>query len=322
MKKHLLFLAVACFCLFFVVMLFYFSAWKNNSKLQGALVFANTYNDGLVLDKIKIITADDVIELIYKDKYWMINSSTKYYADFSKIHKLLTFFNNSVYMVKMPLTEGDVQNNFLNNPLTDKENSGMLIQTYADEKLLDEIILGRKNVDDKYFFAKNFKDKYIWITDNYFEIPVDVKGWLPAPVFSVEPSSMEYVAIDEKKVQRKRGEKIFSDQNGKKIVADPLLNVFSNIFIYDVADKDNFEKIAEIELKRKVELISYDGLKIEAEVFVLKNKEVWINIKLLTTLLPKTMVKDYIKDNSFLYNGKYFKISSEQGHILRYFRLF
>ena len=49
--------------------------------------------------------------------------------------------------------------------------------------------------------------------------------------------------------------------------------------------------------------------------------DIWFSIKLLTTPLPMKIVNDYIKDNSFLYDDWYFKASSEQGHILRDFRL-
>ena len=322
MKKHLFLFAIAVLTLVGVIMLFYFSSWKNSSQLQGKLVFANTYNQGLILDKIKIKTAEENVELVYEDNYWLLNSSHKYYADFSKIHKLLTFFNKTTFEVRLPSSEEDVKNNFLNNPEVQRDNSGILLQTFSKGKLLDEIILGTNSVGGNYFFAKNFDDDYIWLIDNYFDLPTTIYGWLPAPVLNILIDTVESVRIDDEIAQRVNKNAYFSDSEGRKVVVDALLNVFMNVFIRDVWDEAGFKKNVKVINERKIELVTFNGLKIECRVFVAENNQVWINIKLLTTPLPKTVVHDYIKDNLFLYDGKYFNVASNQGHVLRYFRLF
>ena len=321
MKKHLFHLLIAFLTLCAVVLLFYFSSWKNSSQLQGKLVFANTYNHGLALDKIKIKTAEDDVELVYENNYWLLNSSNKYYADFSKIHNLLTFFNKTTFEVKLPSSDEEIKNNFLNNPVEQKEGSGVLLQTFSKGKLLDEVVLGKNSVGNSYFFAKNFSDDYIWLIDNYFDLPTTISSWLPAPVFSVLGDTVESVKIDGEIAQRDNENTYFTNAEGKKVVIDALFNVFMNVFIKDVWDETGFNKNVKVISERKIEIITFSGLKVECKVFVAENNQIWINIKLLTTPLPKTVIHDYIKDNLFLYDGKYFNVSSNQGHVLKYFRL-
>ena len=60
---------------------------------------------------------------------------------------------------------------------------------------------------------------------------------------------------------------------------------------------------------------------IKIDLYYSDTNKVWCKIKLSSTSLPLYVINDYINDNKFLYDGWYFEISPEQGHILRDFRL-
>ena len=47
------FLLASVVCLLFVVGIIYLFVWGNNNKLQGKLVFSDTYNRGTLIDRIE-----------------------------------------------------------------------------------------------------------------------------------------------------------------------------------------------------------------------------------------------------------------------------
>ena len=74
--------------------------------------------------------------------------------------------------------------------------------------------------------------------------------------------------------------------------------------------------------KERVSTITtFFGLVFDINLYYQDNNKVWCSIKLSTTSLPLSVVNDYINDNKFLYDDWFFEISSDQGHILRDFRL-
>ena len=106
---------------------------KNAAQKQGQMVFAETFDKGVLVDKIKITTAEDTITLVQKNSYWFVEEKGLYYADFATLQKLLISLNESVYAVKLPLTDEVLKEGFLLEPKQGENNSGLLIQTYIGE---------------------------------------------------------------------------------------------------------------------------------------------------------------------------------------------
>ncbi|MBE6443402.1 MAG: DUF4340 domain-containing protein [Alphaproteobacteria bacterium] len=302
-----------------VLILIYTILWYNGGKLQGKMVFANSYNNGEKVDKINIITAEDAVELELKNSYWLVKGKGEYYADFSKVHSFLTSVNSSSYLVKMPFSQELLANKYLYNPKEQKENSGMLVQIFAGDVLLDEIIIGLPDEDKKYYFVRNIDDDSVWQIDGNFKLPIMEKDWLLTPVFSVSPNTIESLGINNNIVTREDEHSDFTNEKGYKVNADVLTNILNYIEIQDAvkADKADFENF---DIK-EIYATTFYGLKVNLTLYYNNQNDIWFSIKLLTTPLPMKIVNDYIKDNSFLYDDWYFKASSEQGHILRDFRL-
>lgn len=286
-------------------------------KLQGKLVFADTFDLGDRVNKIIITTPSDVIELYQKKSFWYILNKGGYFADFELMHVFLSAINKSIYSVRLPYDEKNMTEKHLLNPLKNKKNGGVLIQTYIDEKMLDEIIIGLPDRNGKYFFARNPQSKEIWLIDGNFNLPIKAKDWLLHPVLSIPLMAVEKVTIDNKYVQRKNKNSYFVTEKGNTVNINSLLNVLSAVIIIDAKNEFNHKAYNE----RVIDVITFYGLEVICKIYYDK-EEVWVNINLTTTSLPMKQVNNYIRDNRFLYDGWFFRISPEQAHILRDFYLF
>ncbi len=299
----------------------YFSIGQNDAKMQGKLVFAQTFNQGEKIDHIVITTSDDVIDLRQEKSFWYVVNKGNYFADFSIVHQFLSAINQSVYIVKLPYSKKTAEENYLLNPLKTKNDSGMLIQTFIGENMLDEIIIGLPDKDETYFFARKPDAKDIWLIDGDFNLPIMAKYWLLRPVFSMPANQVESITIGESYAQREDKSSYFKNNLEQNINVEALLNVLNGIVAVDAKKKQDFEDEGFDKLQSKViDVITVYGLEAVCNLYY-DDKNVWLNINLTTTPLPMSAVNDYIRDNRFLYDGWYFEISPEQGHVLRDFRL-
>lgn len=295
----------------------------NDAELQGKLVFAQSFDNGTEVDRIEIITSKGKTELVQNEKsYWLVANLGGYYADFKLMHRFLDSVNKSVYTVRLPYSQQTASENYLFNPEKEKKNSGILIRVYAKEKLLDEIIVGLPDQDERYFFARPAGKEEIWLIDGAFDLPIRPEGWLLNPVLSVAPSAVEAISVDGKTVERETEYGVFYDEGVRLIEAKNLLEVMRNVQAMNVLPEKEFAG-AEINARPQkiIKLTTFYGLEFVCTLYYNNEGAVWLNVKLSTTPLPMAAVNDYIKDNRFLYDGWYFEVSPRQRHVLRDFRL-
>lgn len=321
-KRSLLISVLAIFCIAAVWGAVFWQANRNDAKLQGKLVFAKTFDLGHKFNRIVITTAEGVTDLRQDDSYWRIENSGNYYADFWLMHQFLDTMNKSTYTIKLPYSEQVVRQRYLVNPEIEKEDSGLLIRTYFDDELLDEVIVGLPDENQMYFFARTLQRNDIWLINGAFNLPVLPQYWLVRPVLSVSPKTVEVVEIDEVSVQREIEGRPFYNNQRMMVSVEALLNVLGNVTATDVADEAQFKQKGFDALSlRNIKIVTFYGLEFNCRLYYNGEGRFWLNVKLSTTPLPMTGVNDYIRDNSFLYEGWYFELSPQQGHILRDFRL-
>ena len=296
--------------------------YKNNAKLQGKLVFANAFDLGHKLNRIVITTAEDVTELRQKNSYWRVVNKGNYYADFGLVHRFLTSANKSAYMIKLPYDAKLAKEKYLLNPEEKKEDSGLLIKTYVDDTLLDEVIIGLPDDEGRYFFARNVHSDEIWLINGDFDLPIMSEYWLLNPVLSVSQRIVESLSVGEETVQREIEDGPFFDNKKRVVSTGPLSDVLGNITIVNAMSAEQFKQAGLDKLPtRMIKAVTFYGLEFICTVYGAEDSKTWLNIKLSTTPLPMAAVNDYIRDNRLLYDGWYFEISPEQQHILRDFRL-
>ena len=307
--------------LLFVVAIVYLIIWNNDNKLYGKLAFSDTYNRGELIDKIVLQSTEETVVLLQKNNYWLLENKNNYYADFTMVHKFLNSFNNSIYSVRIPYNKELADEKYLNNPENYEKNSGILIRTYIKDELVDEMIVGLPAEDKNYYFARNFKDNNIWLISGNFDLPLYAKDWILRPLFAVLTKKIESITIDGETITTENEFTPFYNKKGEVVKVDLLSKVLSGIYVVDALDKEKFSKILaqnkDIKNKKMNVVTSY-GLIVDFDIYY-NDKQLWSNIKLSTSSLPLSVINDYIKDSNFLYDGWYFEISPEQGHILRYF---
>ena len=305
-----------------VVGIIYRIVWNNDNKLQGKLVFSETYNKGVFIDKIELISSEDSVVIVRKNNYWVIENKNNYYADFITINNLLNSLNKSIYSAKFPFTQEIADKKLLNNPDKHEKNSGILIKTYAKEQKIDEIIVGLSDESKNYYFSRNLKDDNIWLISENFNLPIYSRDWLIRPVVNMPEKQIEAIQIDGKEVRRLDKYTLFYNEKEISVDVKVLTDVLSGIYIVNAFDEKQFAEIKPDDvIVKNIKITTFLGLIFDVDLYHSHEGRVWCKIKLLTTSLPMTIINDYINDNKFLYEGWYFEISPEQGHLLRDFQL-
>lgn len=323
MDKRYLFKVVMAVAVVFVVTVVTIVSMMivKSNEMQGKLVFASTYDDGENVDKIVITTAEDVIELNQNDSFWTVKNKDGYFADFTYIHKLLTSINTSVYSIKLPFDDKLIKEKYLVNPEVEKEGSGMLIRTYVGDELLDELIIGLSDEDGTYFYARSMQDD-IWMIDGQFDLPITSEGWLLKPILSIPKGAIETIKIGENYISRSVKNGDFFDEKGMKVSTFILEDLLSGLNVFSAVKEENFKKQSlTIKKEKQFEIETFYGLKFILNLYIDGNNIGWLNIKLSKTPLPIASVNDYIRDNSFLYDGWFFALYPSHTKILENFNL-
>ncbi len=295
-----------------------FTNFKYPMQSQGTLAFGASYRDGINLDKIVLRTRQGDITLHLQDNLWRVAEADGYFANTYLLNLLLTDLNTSVFFSQRENTPQALHDYGLLPPAKDEPASGTEIKTYAGTKLLNDVTIGKQTANHLFRFAL-FDNEEIWQISGHFDLPEEIYSWLLQPVMELPPSLIETIRFYQDgqifSLGRKRADMPFSSEDGKKAKARLLTSTLSNLTVEDAADTAGFDKSRYI-LNRRLEIVTFQGLVFFIDIYVDKNNETWIHITLSTTALPMSIVNDYIRDNKFLYDSWYFKISPETAKIL------
>lgn len=320
MTKKRLYVMVAISVVLLIATLSLFSAIShyNDNKLQGKLVFAQTYDQGFKLDRIEIIMPTEKVVLQQKDGYWLVPDKGNYYADFSLMHKFLSSFNESIFMVNVPYDEKLWAEKYLNNAEKNEKNSGMFIKTYAENKLLDELIVGLPSGDKKYFFARRPQDKNAWLISGNFNLPVMAEDWLLNPIAEIPETVIETITFGTKKIQKYNKLSDFSDERGRLGLVKPLLDVLKGVKIVNAVNEDLLKSDKNVPVE-EITVTTFWGLRFVFKFFKMQEK-IWTTIHLDTTVLPQTEIMSFIDNNRFLYENWFFELPENQLYVMsKYF---
>ena len=318
--KKLLIIAITA--LLAVVAVLAFLRFRSEGRLQGRLVFARTYDAGEKIDNIVITSNVGSIRLRQTDGYWTLPDYGGYYADFRIISRFLDTLNSSTYAVPMPYSDELYAKAHLHSPLQEKQNSGILLQTYAGEELVDAVVSGINDERNRYFFASSPDSRRIWLVNGDYDIPYLTSEWLPHPIVDIPSSAIEMINIDGQVVGRSLSIEEFRDRLGVGVNVDMLTGILSSLDVDAVMSRQLFdEQYPDISVSRIYDITTFYGLMFHFNLYEPQKNRLWVSIKLLSDTLPKTAVSDYIKDNSFLYEDWYFSISPLQRDFLLNYKL-
>ncbi len=301
---------------------FYISTLIQEKNIQGKLVFAKSYDAGARVNRIVITDYKNVVELHQNNGYWRLPGYHDYYADFDVIKSFFDTLNSSTYLQPVSTGSAKVKELSMLNPQDGNISSGILVQTYADDELLDAIIVGMKDPDKGFFIARRADSDNIWLIGGNYDIPTSPKLWKPKSLLNIPTSAIQMVGVDGHLISRRSPSEDFQDRLGLTIPTGWLLQTLSSLNVSDIIPEDLFNKrFADVKISKIYDINTFYGLRFELDFFETSPKDVWVNIKLSSDTVAMRSVNDYINDNAFLYDGWYFKISSYQKDFLMNYKL-
>lgn len=192
----------------------------------------------------------------------------------------------------------------------------------ADNKLLDEITIGKNVGHSVYNLAwQPQKQKFYLITGQY-AFPDYSYSWLQQPLLQLEGRDVQEVKqfFGNEKQTALRSEPgqpfttVMPNGTSRNIDISELLRQFNYLSFEEVASAQNFDETLYPESK-EIQLATFDGMVVN--ITLLRHQEkYWLKLNLSSTRLPTTQVSDYIEGNAFLYDGWFFKINSDTGRIM------
>ena len=295
---------------------------ENGRNLSGKLVFEQTANRGADMDKIVISNGENKVILTLQDGFWRIpETGNGYYANFALSNALFMNMNQSRYFTEIEADDKKLGDYGLELPGESvSPGSGTLLQTYAGNKLLDEVLIGKSTPDNLYVFVRRKDDNHIWLVNNDFTIPQKFYSWFQQPLLNYAPQQIKSFETENGsrkiKFNRTTPHEAYTDGAGQK----ETLTIFSDLFSYltfrNVVPQQLFNP-DEFSQKRNLRVTLFNGLVTDMEIYADANqKAFWIAIKISATRLPTRGVNDYIKNNVFFYDGWYFELPPETGYIL------
>lgn len=294
---------------------------EEQSNLSGKLIFEQTSNQGADFDRTIITNADTTITIELKDGFWKIPEAHDYYANFALANALFMNMNQSRYFIEIDTKDKTLAEFKLLMPgKGDASSSGTLIQTFANGKVLDEVLIGKNTEDNLYTYVRKKDDNHVWLVNNDFTLPQKLYSWFQQPLLNYAPEQIKTISSDfngqEIEYTRTTNREPYTNQKGEKESLTLFADVFSFLTFQEVVPEENFNP-EEYPLHRDFEITLFNGLVTQIRLYsTQEQKTFWAQIKISANRLPTRGVNDYIKNNSFYYDGWLFKLAPETGYIL------
>lgn len=316
-------LIVALVSVCFAIAAIIFTNVNYPKHISGRLVFPQTVKNGLEFNKAILTSPQGKITLVLENNYWVVSEADYYYAGIDVVNDLFSKINTATYYSQKPYSSEALSEDNLLNPLSTKENAGTLIETFINTQPLDSIIIGKQASNEAYSFARPIDKNEIWLIDADFNLAPEVYSWLMQPILDYPTEIIEKVIINNGDnndiVMRPEAELPFLNPALKQINPNALLERFNFLITEEVKSAQNFDEKLFPEY-RTITFVTFSGLITKIHLFH-NNNDYWIKISLSTTNLPTAAVNAYIRDNTFLYDGWYFKIPASAGRVMANYNL-
>lgn len=308
----LLFVSVA-FAIWGIV----FTNLNEQNNLSGKLVFEQTATQGSDFDKVVIKNANNTATIHLRQGLWHISEANDYYANFALTNALFMNMNQSRYFIEVDTQNKPLEDFKLAAPSAENgANSGTLIQTYAGNQLLDEAIIGKNTDDNLYTYIRRNNDNHVWLINNDYTLPRQLYSWFQQPLLNYASEQIKSITAPNISFSRLTPKEPFSGLTGNKESLTLFTDVFSYLTFQEVIPDNAFD-FAAFPLKKDIQITLFNGLVTDITIYTnAEQTDFWVKIKISANRLPTLVVNDYIKNNSFYYDGWLFKLAPETGYIL------
>ena len=268
-----------------------------------------------LINKITVAAPRETITLLRENDAWVVQEADYYYADSAIINQLFNDLRQSVYFHRQPFSEQAVKQAGL-------EKEGTRLTVYQDDRPLKSMIIGKAAANRDYRFAMPPESQEIWLISGIWQLPGEVYSWLLQPILEYPADLIEKVSLgrDSKAREAVRQAPGLPFMSGRRPVLnlDGLLERFGFFIAEAVKSAQNFDE----ELyphRRRIELTTFSGLVTTVDLYH-NNHDYWVKISLSAAPLTTAGVNAYIRNNSFLYDGWFFKIPAVNGRILAQYK--
>ncbi len=234
-----------------------------------------------------------------------------YYANSLRLEKLFNAFDRAVYSLCMKETGNGADKYGFRN--------GLKIQTYAGEKLLDAYSFGNNDPYNQYRFFRPSGENKICQTETKFDFPQKFYSWLQQPLMQLLESDVREIKIiadnGKERLISRTAEflPLLDTDSSRSVNLQNFFDVTGFLSFTDVLSARNFSE--DTALTGTIDITLFSGLVYKMQLFR-RNDSFWLKVNLSSTALPTAGIGDYIKDNAFLYDGWYFRLSTSKGKVL------
>ncbi len=292
-------------------------------SIGGNKLFAGIEISGV--NQIVLQNTHRTITLQKDEDLWRVREADNYYADFSLIRSLFASIENLRLKQKYEVTPENLDNFKLHNP-EDKLNmsdTGTELSLFdASGKKIRQIIIGIRDSMDNQIVRLSDKGD-IFAVDGVFTLPKELFSWTKQPLVhynGLEISAFEY---NGERIERYRDGGQFMNLKFNRpylrMELVRILDILTDLKYDKVLSSQEFDDMR-YRHEKTLSVTSFDGLVTDLKLLT-DFEEYWVQIRLSTTTLPSVKVNDYIKNNSFLYEDWWFRLSPDTGRTLFQFKL-
>lgn len=283
------------------------SALENGNLYIAEEVFTD-------IAEIQISTPSGQVTLLPEGHLWQVKKADYYYADFNLMHNLLTSLKTARIANKQNTTPDLITELNLQTSGDQKTLASSLSIKDAQGRVVEHILLGASTPDKEGTFAMRPTDTSIYTLNQYINFPKQLFSWVQQPITSIEENNIQQLKLNNKQYRRKDKGYPFQTQQGKDLAPSDfaqILQIFQYLPFEKVISAQNFDDTL-YPNRAYISLTEFDGLVRNIEILT-DNNVYWLKQTFSTTPLPTRQTNDYIKNNSFLYDGWYFQISPIEG---------
>ena len=278
-----------------------------NENVQGKSSFGNTAAEFERISTIEMNTPKGKITFDKSDSIWLLREADSYYAGYQLMNAFEGFVKNSKILRQEQMNAEDEAKYF-------GENSRDIKLLSANGKTLSEITISMLPAGNNLSYAKIKGLDGIYVIENNMDFPLDKAFWLQQPLLALPNNMIESIKINEKIALRDKKDGTFFTKDNQVYKADELLKTLEFLLFTKVLSAQNFDE-SKFSEQKTMKITTFDGVIVDITLY--KNgDEYWVKQKISTSALPTTSSNEYVKNNAFLYDYWYFKLSQMTGRRL------
>lgn|SRR5574344_391246 len=297
------------------------SLWYVNEQrdlnMRGKYTFSQTRENIQNLANIKITSPNNgEINIYHSNGVWRFKEAGDYFISSDMLAQFFNMINNSVIISvnKGNADEYEKKSLVSYHSKDNAENiKGVEVETFDENgKLLDDVIVGAYDGDEKLRFAKSNNSSAIWSISEVNGFSGDAAGWIPSPLLKIDEMVIDDIVIDGKYINRELLDEILPHSAKLRNILKALRYVNYN----GIIKKTDFEaENAKLAPKaNQIKIITNVGLVYVFNVYYV-NEVYWLSIELAHTKIPYKEVPEFVAQNQKYFADWLFILDNEQGEI-------